>query len=58
LTSLHEAAKRGKVSIVEFFVSNGANISLKDNDGRTPLDAARELNHTKVAEYFMNAGAE
>jgi ankyrin repeat protein len=40
-TALHGAAERGLDKFVEFLVANGADLSAKDANGRTPLDAAR-----------------
>jgi ankyrin repeat protein len=40
-TALHGAAERGLDAFVEFLVANGADLTAKDANGRTPLDAAK-----------------
>jgi len=39
-TALHGAASRGATSIIQFLVDHGANLTMKDRNGRTPLDEA------------------
>jgi hypothetical protein len=41
LTALHGAAERGFDKFIEFLVANGADLTIRDAAGRTPLDAAR-----------------
>jgi hypothetical protein len=40
-TALHGAAERGFDKFVEFLAANGADLTARDANGRTPLDAAR-----------------
>jgi len=40
-TALHGAAERGFDAFVEFLAANGADLTAKDANGRTPLDLAR-----------------
>jgi ankyrin repeat protein len=40
-TALHGAAEHGFDKFIEFLVANGADLTIKDASGRTPLDAAR-----------------
>src|SRR4029453_18761241 len=40
LTPLHEAARRGWNTVVQFLVANGADLDAKDNRGNTPIDSA------------------
>jgi ankyrin repeat protein len=40
-TALHGAAERGFDKFIEFLVAHGADLTAKDANGRTPLDAAR-----------------
>jgi ankyrin repeat protein len=37
LTAVHGAANRGSDDIIKFLVEKGANLDVKDNEGRTPL---------------------
>ena len=40
-TALHGAAEHGFDPFIEFLVAHGADLTAKDANGRTPLDAAR-----------------
>jgi uncharacterized protein len=40
-TALHGAAEHGFDKFIEFLVANGADLTVKDASGRTPLDVAR-----------------
>jgi ankyrin repeat protein len=40
-TALHGAAEHGFDKYIEFLVANGADLTAKDANGRTPLDVAR-----------------
>ena len=40
-TALHGAAEHGFDKFIEFLVANGADLTAKDANGRTPLDVAR-----------------
>ncbi len=40
-TALHGAAEHGFDKFIEFLVANGADLTIKDASGRTPLDVAR-----------------
>ena len=40
-TALHGAAEHGFDKVIEFLVAHGADLTAKDANGRTPLDAAR-----------------
>jgi E3 ubiquitin-protein ligase HECTD1 len=64
-SSLHYAACFGRSAIVKVLLRNGANPDLRDEEGKTPLDKARERNepgHREVAailqapaEYMRNS---
>ena len=47
-TALHEAAENGFLSISELLLASGAQASLTDNDGMTPVDYALDNNHHDV----------
>lgn len=51
-TALHKAAELGKVDVVNFLLSEGANKGVKDANGRTPIDCARMLNQWTVIEVL------
>jgi hypothetical protein len=42
-TALHGAAERGYTSFVKFLVEHGADLQIKDAEGRTALDLAKGL---------------
>ncbi|CAF0845992.1 unnamed protein product [Adineta ricciae] len=57
-SSLHYAACFGRASIVRILLKYGANVDLRDEDGRTPLDKARERqdeNHQEVVDILQSA---
>ncbi|CAF3546281.1 unnamed protein product [Rotaria sordida] len=57
-SSLHYAACFGRPSIVRILIKYGANIDLRDEDGRTALDKARERqddNHQEVIDILQSS---
>ncbi|CAF1384645.1 unnamed protein product [Adineta steineri] len=57
-SSLHYAACFGRASIVRILLKYGGNVDLRDEDGRTPLDKARERqddNHQEVVDILQSA---
>jgi len=57
-SSLHYAACFGRPSIVRLLLKYGGNVDLRDEDGRTPLDKARERQdegHQEVVEILQSA---
>lgn len=57
-SSLHYAACFGRPSIVRLLLKYGANVDLRDEDGRTALDKARERQdegHQEVVEILQSA---
>jgi ankyrin repeat protein len=54
-TPLLMAARLGELRIVELLLEAGANPRLRDEDGRYPLDLAREHGHSEVAERLESA---
>jgi E3 ubiquitin-protein ligase HECTD1 len=57
-SSLHYAACFGRASIVRLLLKHGGNVDLRDEDGRTPLDKARERqdeNHQEVVDILQSA---
>jgi len=57
-TPLHLAAKAGQLGVVKALLEAGANVSLKDNEGKTALDLARARpDHSgcvKVVEWLSS----
>lgn len=49
-TRLHKAAELGKIDIVNYLISQGANLDIKDGKGRTALECAKLSNHREVIE--------
>ena len=57
-SSLHYAASFGRPSIIRILLKYGANIDLRDEDGRTPIDKARERrdeNHQEILDILQSA---
>merc|ERR1712015_451281 len=58
-SSLHYAACFGRPGIGKVLLRHGANPDLRDEDGKTPLDKARERNdegHREVAGILQSPG--
>ena len=55
---MHEVAANWDTEVAEFFVSKGANIKMKDNNGRTPLHIAASSNHVKIMEWLLDHEAD
>lgn len=58
-SSLHYAACFGRPSIAKVLLKHGANPDLRDEDGKTPLDKARERvdeGHREVASILQSPG--
>ena len=53
MTALHEAAEDGFLAISELLLASGAQASLTDNDGMTPLDYALDNNHHDVCQLLL-----
>ena len=57
-TALHLAADNGHAPCVESLLKARADASLKDKDGQTALDIAKERKHTEVIGILENAPAD
>ncbi|TRY59193.1 hypothetical protein DNTS_032435, partial [Danionella cerebrum] len=55
---LHLAAEHGKEAILFFLLREGAQLDLKDGEGRTALHRASESGHTAVVQALLKAGAD
>jgi L-ascorbate metabolism protein UlaG (beta-lactamase superfamily) len=57
-TLLHKAAIMGKAKVVNLLIAKGADINVKDKQGKTPLDLAGLCGHKAAAELLTAKGAE
>lgn len=60
-SSLHYASCFGRPNIVRVLLRNGANVDLRDDEGKTALDKARERNdegHREVVNILLQSPAE
>jgi len=51
-TALHLAIERNELEVVKFLLRQGAETSIKNGEGKTPLDLAEELNHTEIIDVL------
>ena len=51
-TALHEAAAAGNHAMVQVLLGAKANVNLKDKDGRTAADLAREAGEDDLADLL------
>lgn len=57
LTPLHFiASDSGKLSMIEFFVRNGADINARTNDGRSAYNIAETSGNTKALDIILRLG--
>ncbi|XP_025025282.1 ankyrin-3-like [Python bivittatus] len=56
-TLLHIAAAHGHTEIIDYLISKGAKLEVKDNKGRTPLHRAAGRGHDKAVKMLLQAGA-
>ncbi|KAL2813422.1 ankyrin repeat-containing domain protein [Aspergillus granulosus] len=56
-TTLHDIARFGDLETVEVLLAHGADPTIKDNHGRTPMRVAREMNMPHVLDMFLAARA-
>jgi len=57
-TALDEAAYHGHKDVVVLLLEHGADLSGRDNDGRTPLHYAAKTGRTEVTSLLIAHGAE
>lgn len=68
-TSLHRACNRTNYNVVKYLVSKGANLNIKDEDGKTPIhtvcksridedDYERRANLPKIIAFLIDNGCE
>ena len=56
-TLLHVTARFGSTSMVELLTAKGADVSVEDGDGLTPLWYARNGGHVEIVELLLKRGA-
>uniref|UniRef100_A0ACB8F4M9 Uncharacterized protein n=1 Tax=Sphaerodactylus townsendi TaxID=933632 RepID=A0ACB8F4M9_9SAUR len=56
-TLLHIAAAHGHVKIIDYLISKGAKLDVKDKKGRIPLHIAAEKGHNDAVKILLQAGA-
>jgi hypothetical protein len=54
-TALHVAAETGKVELAKYLLSRRANTSLRDAQGRTPLEVAKTNGHQAIVKLLHTA---
>lgn len=58
-SSLHYASRAGHLEIVEYLVTNGANVNLLTRSNQSsPLHRASKQGHTAVVSYLLKNGAD
>ncbi|HUV65128.1 MAG TPA: ankyrin repeat domain-containing protein [Sedimentisphaerales bacterium] len=55
---LIQAAKDGDVQAVKALLAGGANVNIKDDNGRVPLMWAAYNGHTSIVQLLEEAGAK
>lgn len=55
-TPLHAAAANGSVYLTTLLIRKGAQVDVKDDAGKTPLDLANAKRHLQVADLLRNNG--
>src|ERR1044071_10311697 len=58
MTVLHAAAMNGSKQLVEFLLTNKADINVKANGGQTALQLIATKNNKAVARLLLNNGAD
>ena len=56
-SSLHFAAEKGFLSVVQVLIIYGANVNLRAKDGKTPLIVAGQNGHLEVIQYLLRRDA-
>ncbi|HYW13204.1 MAG TPA: ankyrin repeat domain-containing protein [Longimicrobium sp.] len=56
-TALHSAAQHGSIELIDLLLGAGAEPDLAAEDGRRPIDFARETGHAEAAAHLVSRGA-
>lgn len=51
-TPLHKAALSGNLDVVKYLVEHGAELEVKNNEGKTPFDMAQNVNQKEIASFL------
>jgi ankyrin repeat protein len=51
-TPLHNAVMRKRVDAVKVLLQHGADPTIQDNEGKTPIDHAREAGYTDIIKIL------
>lgn len=57
-TALHYASTEGNLSVIEYLVRHGADISARDKDGTTAAFRAQAFGHVNVVSYFVQSSGD
>jgi ankyrin repeat protein len=59
-TALHAAAAKGRLELVQFLISNGANVNAQNHMGSTPLHKAMVAKFDQIAitKLLLKSGAD
>jgi len=57
-TPLHFAAQAGQMDIVEYLITNGADVNAENIKGEAPLQFAADNGHKEIVELLIANGAE
>jgi ankyrin repeat protein len=52
-TALHDAIWQNNIEIVKLLLDANADLSLRSNDGKSPLDFARDKNRKEIVALIM-----
>ena len=55
---VYATAYRGHTDMAELLIAKGANVNVKNEDGRTPLHRAVEYGQIALAELLLAHGAD
>lgn len=58
VTALHVAAQGGHLEVVDLLIESGADVTILDDEKRSPLLLAVKGNHGEVAKSLVKAGAD
>jgi len=57
-SAMHESAIVGDTTLIRLFYERGSELNSKTDEGKTPLDLAKEKGHEDAARYLESLGAE